>query len=43
MYELECLTQVEGSEKITTEECSPLYGMCYPDVEGCCGPDCSPN
>lgn len=43
MYEFECLTKDEGSEKVNMEECSPFSGMCYPEAEGNCGPDCSPN
>jgi len=48
MYEIECLTEVcedIESEDIKTETdvCSPFLGMCYPEAEGCCGPDCDPN
>ncbi|GMN96900.1 hypothetical protein JCM35486_26460 [Blautia wexlerae] len=39
MYAYECLT----SGKVHCEECSPFSGACYPEVEGVCGPDCSPE
>lgn len=41
MYEYECLT----NENVVFNEqaCPPFSGQCYPDVEDCCGPDCSPN
>lgn len=42
MYELECLTIFDDDVEYI-DECSPFFGACYPDVEGCCGPDCSPN
>lgn len=42
MYEFECLTNTEYTSASTSEDCSPFSGMCYPEVEGCCGPDCSP-
>ena len=41
MYEFECLTQDDIN--VVMEECSPFSGMCIPEAEGCCGPDCSPN
>lgn len=43
MYEFECLTKSEKVEVSFNSECSPFLGACYPEVEGCCGPDCSPN
>ncbi len=43
MYEIECLTQSETVPTASMEECSPFSGGCYPEAEGCCGPDCSPN
>lgn len=42
MYEFECLTTNENVSFADTD-CRPFSGMCYPEVEGCCGPDCSPN
>ena len=41
MFEFECLTTNEAVAN--QEECRPFSGMCYPEVEGCCGPDCDPN
>lgn len=41
MYEFECVTQSDSV--VVMEECSPFLGGCYPEAEGCCGPDCSPN
>ena len=38
MYIFECLT----SARFHSKECSPFSGACYPDVEGNCGPECSP-
>lgn len=43
MYEFECLTKNETKETVCMDECSPFSGMCYPEVEGVCGPDCNPN
>ena len=43
MYEFECLTQNDVGFAVNMEECSPFLGACYPDAEGCCGPECSPN
>lgn len=43
MYEFECLTNVENDSKVDMDVCSPFLGGCYPEAEGCCGPDCSPN
>lgn len=43
MYEFECLTSNEETFIPYMESsCSPLLGGCYPEAEGCCGPDCSP-
>jgi len=42
MYEFECLTTCEVVS-VNAEDCSPFLGGCYPEAEGCCGPDCSPN
>lgn len=42
MYEFECLTQIDV-KSTSMETCRPFSGDCYPDVEGVCGPDCSPN
>ena len=41
MFEFECLTINEVVDNQDT--CRPFSGMCYPEVEGCCGPDCDPN
>ena len=43
MYEFECLTEDIIVENVDMEVCSPFLGGCYPEAEGCCGPDCSPN
>lgn len=43
MYEFECLTIEDTFGNVNMEECSPFAGLCYPEVEGCCGPDCDPN
>ena len=45
MYEFECLTVPETEEDGTYQAgvCSPFLGDCYPEIEGCCGPDCNPN
>lgn len=43
MYEFECLTTNEKICAIDDSNCRPFSGMCYPEVEGCCGPDCNPN
>lgn len=43
MYEFECLTKSEKMEITVNNECSPLWGACYPEAEDSCGPDCSPN
>lgn len=43
MYEFECLTKNEKVEVTYNNECSPFLGGCYPEAEGCCGPECSPN
>ena len=43
MYDFECLTKEDVLNNVNMEECSPFSGMCYPDAEGCCGPDCNPN
>jgi len=43
MYEFECLTVNEEVSVAYIEICRPFSGACYPEVEGCCGPDCSPN
>lgn len=42
MYEFECLTTNEEESLINEESCRPFSGFCYPEIEGCCGPDCSP-
>lgn len=42
MYEFECLTINENLVAMDAESCRPFSGACYPDVEGCCGPECSP-
>lgn len=42
MYEIECLTTSETLSAIRSDSCRPFSGACYPDVEGKCGPDCSP-
>jgi len=42
MYEIECLTNTENT-LILEEGCSPFSGMCYPEAEGNCGPECNPN
>lgn len=42
MYEFECLTTSEVAS-VNAEDCSPFLGGCYPEAEGCCGPDCNPN
>lgn len=39
MYSFECLTK----GRVHCEECPPFSGGCYPDTEGVCGPDCSPE
>lgn len=41
MYEFECLT--DETKIAESEICSPFLGMCYPEAEGCCGPECSPE
>ena len=41
MYVCECLTE-SSTETYVLNECSPFSGMCYPEAEGRCGPDCSP-
>lgn len=41
MYEFECLTKSEKVE-VAYSKCSPFLGGCYPEAEGCCGPECSP-
>lgn len=33
MFEFECLTTNENTS-VTTEECSPFFGECYPVAEG---------
>ncbi len=45
MYEFECLTteEIEATGICQNDTCSPFLGMCYPEAEGCCGPDCNPN
>lgn len=43
MYEFECLTNINENSINVMAECSPFSGACYPEVEECCGPDCSPN
>ena len=43
MYEFECLTTRERNLDVANTTCRPFSGMCYPDVDGCCGPDCNPN
>ena len=43
MFEFECLTKDSENLRIDMDECSPFLGECYPEAEGCCGPDCSPN
>lgn len=43
MYEFECLTVCENLPSNAMADCRPFAGACYPEVEGCCGPDCSPN
>lgn len=43
MYEFECLT-IDNVDSFTDADmCRPFLGGCYPEAEGCCGPDCSPN
>lgn len=42
MYEFECLTNSQKAPVAELESCRPFSGACYPEVEGCCGPDCSP-
>lgn len=42
MYEFECLTNNQKTPRLDAESCRPFSGACYPEVEGCCGPDCSP-
>lgn len=42
MYEFECLTTNENVFAMDDNTCRPFSGFCYPDVEGCCGPECSP-
>lgn len=42
MYEFECLTTNENVSAMDDNTCRPFSGFCYPDVEGCCGPECSP-
>ena len=42
MYEFECLT-IEEENQINEEACNPFLGACYPEAEGHCGPECSPN
>lgn len=42
MYEFECLTTNEKIAVTAMEACSPFFGACFPEVEGCCGPECSP-
>lgn len=42
MYEFECLTNSQKAPALDVESCRPFSGACYPEVEGCCGPDCSP-
>ena len=43
MYEYECLTNVEIDSRVDMDACPPFLGGCYPEAEGCCGPDCRPN
>ena len=43
MYEFECVTNVEKEVPANEYDCSPFLGGCYPEAEGCCGPDCRPN
>ncbi len=48
MYSCECLTKNVTETQIETQiyyedSCRPFWGMCYPEAEGCCGPDCNPN
>jgi len=43
MYEIECLTDENIEQDIQALSCSPFCGGCYPEVEGCCGPDCNPS
>lgn len=43
MYKIECLTNIRKGTIIHTEECSPFAGACYPEADGCCGPDCDPS
>lgn len=42
MYEFECLTDSQKTPSLDAENCRPFSGACYPEAEGCCGPDCSP-
>lgn len=42
MYDFECLTTNEVVSAVDLDTCSPFSGACYPEVEGCCGPECSP-
>ena len=42
MYDFECLT-VEEVETAENGMCRPFLGGCYPEAEGHCGPECSPN
>lgn len=43
MYELECVTNIELECQANQYDCLPFLGACYPEAEGCCGPDCNPN
>lgn len=42
MYEFECLTIGEKVVAMEDSSCRPFSGACYPEVEGCCGPECNP-
>jgi hypothetical protein len=42
MYEFECLTVASAKTSMQSDDCRPFSGECYPDVEGVCGPECSP-
>lgn len=43
MYKIECLTDIRKVHTVHMEECSPFSGGCYPEADGCCGPDCNPT
>lgn len=43
MYDFECLTTNEAITATDSDMCSPYWGACIPEAEGCCGPDCNPS